>query len=300
MAKGICIILVVAVHAPKVLFDSSWEKIVFESFWALAGSFYVPIFFLLSGIFETNSKQFQPYLKRILRLCKYIIVFWTWGILCWTPIYGEFDFAKGIWQGVGPVWFLHSLLFIEVLWCMMIMLTNNSFFKIASVIIMGGIGFALCKMHHNIYNLTSALLCFPFYAIGYYYKVWFKRHSVNYIVLAISFIIFLLAAFLDNKTEVISVGYIERNIVSFYMAAISGSVFIIELCKISNNRLLAFLGKNSLIIMMVHYSFQWVYYKHLSYIKIDSLLVYCIFIMAWVAISCCFIPLFRNKYYKIM
>lgn len=116
IAKGIGIILILASH---VIFEcnrgTSLESTLYMQWTNILGSFYVPVFFLLSGIFEPKTFDWTVYYKRLIRLVGYIIVFLLWGIVVFFAVSSQFDITRAIKECVHTVWFLYVLLYITII-----------------------------------------------------------------------------------------------------------------------------------------------------------------------------------------
>lgn len=95
-AKAIGIMLIIASHvctAPG-LYDSS----IFKAWDGLINSFYVPMFFLLSGVFESSVCDWRKYGIRLLKLLKYIVIFSIFGFITYGIITGDWS-KNGVLMG---------------------------------------------------------------------------------------------------------------------------------------------------------------------------------------------------------
>lgn len=295
-AKAIGIMLIVASHVVlETDKASTYDAFIYKEWCNLIASFYVPLFFVLSGMFESDSVSWSKTKKRLLKLTKYLVIFYVWGIFAYTIINRQVDILRGA-RLYTPNWFLIVLIYITL--AFNIVKKNGIKVQIIWVLISGGIGYVLACRHHSFLFLGQSLLCLPFYALGFWCKNWFKRTECSVSVLIVSFVCWMIPTLLFKSPQNISINLVGRDLISFYLAAFSGSVFVIELCKIIHSNALCFIGRNSIVIMMVHFSFMYINYNIL-HICINSLLIWTIFVVLWITISVIMIPLFRNKYYDV-
>lgn len=297
IAKGICIILIVASHVVLETDRTSYLESVIYRYWTnILSSFYVPIFFILSGIFEPSSLEFDKYKSRIGRLYKYIIAFWLWGNLTYILINQSCNIIKAA-NSYTPIWFLYVLLYISIIWGFLKRIKLS--YQLCVVCLLAWGGYFLAQHGHSYYYLGTSMLCLPFYGLGYWLKEWLKKTVIRWNVVFISLFTWLVPTILIDRPQNISINLVERDIISFYLAAVSGSILMIELCKLIDFSYLKYVGKNSLIIMMVHFCFMYINYNIL-HIHIDSWWIWIVYVIVWVALSTLLIPIFRNKYYKII
>lgn len=297
IAKGIGIILIVASHVvlqtDKV---SAMEAAIYKYWCNFLSSFYVPVFFMLSGIFETNSLMMRNYWKRILRCFKYVMIFFVWGILAYYVINGDWDIKKGALT-YTPVWFLIVLLYITVLFGLIKRIRLK--YQYLCIFVIGGGGYALAHTGHSYLWLGQTLLCLPFYAVGYWGKDWFKSMNFRPKVFFASLAVWIVITLLFDGEQNISLNLVNKPFVFFYTDALCGSIALIEFCKLIHSKILRYIGLNSIILMMTHLMFVQMNYKTM-YIHIDSWQVWLLCVFALLPLSCCFIPLLRNKFYKII
>lgn len=132
-AKAIGIMLIIASHiCVTPIFATT--SIPYKFWVSIINSFYVPLFFLLSGIFESNSFQWNKYFDRLKRLCRYILIFFIFGLLS-SGIKGNWSVVEGLHATV--VWFLFTLLWITIIFGIIKRFKYNSL--IVSILAMGGV-----------------------------------------------------------------------------------------------------------------------------------------------------------------
>jgi len=147
--------------------------------------------------------------------------------------------------------------------------------------------------------LGQTLLCIPFYAIGFWGKNWFKSKTFRPKVFIACIVIYVaVTAFFDGEQN-IALNMINKDPLFFYLDALCGCVSLVEISKLIHLKWLNYMGRNSIVIMMTHFVFLHINYNIL-HIHIDSYLIWLWFVLSWLLLSCCFIPLLRNKYYKVI
>ncbi len=295
-AKGIGIMLIVASH---VVLDtdnaSEMEGTIYHYWCNFLSSFYVPVFFLLSGVFETDSVDMNNYLRRVLRCVKYVLVSLVWGILAYYVVNGDWDIRKGALT-YTPIWFLIVLLYITICFGLMRLITYKWMYV---VVLMGGVGYGLAYTGHSLLMLGQTCLCLPFYAVGYWGKKWFLSSTFRPKVSFACFLIWVTVTFSFNGEQNIALNLVNKDLFFFYVDALCGSVLLIELSKLIRWNLIEYMGRNSIIIMMTHMMFIYLNYNIL-HIHIDSFPIWLLLVLGCIILSFCFIPLLRNKYYKVI
>ena len=300
IAKGIGIIMILASH---VIFEidrgTALESAIYIQWTNILGSFYVPVFFLLSGIFESKNDDWSSYWKRLLRLVRYIIVFLLWGVFVYFAINRQFDITKAIKGCVHTVWFLYVLTYITIIWG--VIKRTKLYVQMILTILLGGAGYIMASKEHSYFYIGQAFLCIPFYAVGVWLKEWLLQTTFRWKVAAASFVLWILPTlFSVTGLQNISLNQVGRDFLCFYTAAFAGSVLMIEFCKLLHGHWGGeFVGRNSLIIMMVHPCLGYINY-HILHIHIDSWWMWILFVLSWTLISICMVPIFRNKFFKII
>jgi Zn-dependent protease with chaperone function len=89
---------------------------------------------------------------------------------------------------------------------------------------------------------------------------------------------------------------VSQNYFTFYVIAISGSVFVMEISKLVNCEFIGWFGRNTIVPMMVHVTFRIVIGKIML---AETMIFYFAFAVAVIIVSSVFIPLFRNKKYDL-
>lgn len=173
LAKGIGIILVVLFHIPNI------EKLPLFRFWGgWITTFYMPLFFILSGLFFNSSNPFKKIKKLLTPYICFFIIGWVIEALKvvlkrdtiqWESILYPF-YGHTLGYANPPIWFLLSLAEIFLI---SHLLTRYLSPKISFTIsILVGIGGYILGKNDifNSYYLSTSFLCLPFYLGGYYFK----------------------------------------------------------------------------------------------------------------------------------
>ena len=98
------------------------------------------------------------------------------------------------------------------------------------------------------------------------------------------------------RPQNISLNLVNQNYIAFYAEAILGSIFVIEICKLFNNKYFSYFGSNTIVPMMIQIPIIHLLGK---YYEIQTIGVY--YISAIILNLLCYIciPIFRNKQYDI-
>lgn len=108
-AKAIGMMLIVASHVvpTKEVVDS----ILFQTWNGLINSFYAPLFFILSGVFQSSSTDYKKLERRMLILIRYCAIFYVFGIITDGLINGNVSLSPH----KTTIWFLFTLLWITAI-----------------------------------------------------------------------------------------------------------------------------------------------------------------------------------------
>lgn len=289
-AKAIGMMLITASH---VWVTANFSHSDFFICWdALLNSFYVPLFFILSGVFESKQFDFTKLKSRILHLIKIILIFMAVGLFVTWSI--RHDWSIGSCISGSLVWFLITLLWITIIFNFAKRVKHN---PLAITILMGGVGIWCAYNHHSYFYLGQAALCLPFYAIGYYLKEWITRESFNMITCLTSFVIWCLTIIVFYRSpQNISLNMVTQNSVTFYIAALTGSISVIEFSKLIRGNIMAWYGRNSLIPMMVQLPIITIVAK---FIIADNVVIYFSLSLLVIILTGLFIPVLCNRYFNI-
>ena len=120
IAKGICIVLVVLMHATHGVEKAIGQPTLIDPFIEWARPFRLPDFFLISGLFLAAriNKPWRTFLDGKVLHFAYFYLLWTHilialkapGLIGDSGVAGLFDlYASIVWRPFGPLWFLYLL-----------------------------------------------------------------------------------------------------------------------------------------------------------------------------------------------
>lgn len=253
----------------------------------------MPLFFCLSGLFLFRKKEsFRDFTnKKAKSLLFPCLVF---GILLSTYsttldyVRGESEIPLGLrYVGLfintrhnpypGSLWFFLALFLVELMLYFIHKTIRSSAFRLIVVLAISVMG-CLYNQKYKVglpWSLDIAFICILFTEFGYMCKqYWVLSH--NSFVKAVLLLVIFTVTFSLN---VVVLGY-NVNLFSsdygcyplFYLTALSGTYIVYSLsCIIKHNRLLQYLGQNSLLIYSLHFLLLLVVSITYSHIPINGI-----------------------------
>lgn len=282
VAKGIGIVLVVLAHCCGGTLPSN-----------VINSFHMPLFFCLSGLFLfRKNESFRDFInKKAKSLLFPCLVF---GILLSTYsttldyVRGESEIPLGLrYVGLfintrhnpypGSLWFFLALFLVELMLYFIHKTIRSSAFRLIVVLAISVMG-CLYNQKYKVglpWSLDIAFICILFTEFGYMCKQ-YGVLSHNSLAKAVLLLVVFTVTFSLN---VVVLGY-NVNLFSsdygcyplFYLTALSGTYIVYSLlCIIKHNRLLQYLGQNSLLIYSLHFLLLLVVSITYSHIPINGI-----------------------------
>lgn len=255
-AKGIAIILVIFLHIPSTV-----DFIGYELWGGWIRTFYMPFFFLCSGLF------FRPInlCKKIWRLVVPLLFFNALSLLynIRSVIKGEqIDIIQQLLSYLGltgcfpnpPMWFLLSLIEIFVISYFGIKYLKPIICFSISVLL----GFMANELvSHKIVLLfywEPTMLCCSCFLVGYYGNslILSLKKWQMFLALLMSVLFFMIRPEISTISDV----YIPQGFILFFLSAVLGSIGVFGICQILRGYvggILDFYGKNSLILLGTHW-----------------------------------------------
>ena len=247
-AKGVGMLLVILGHMHYPHSDLV-SKFIF--------AFHMPLFFFLSGFLHKNNFGKEYVLRRIDAL---LVPYLIWSVVIWgvnsswgRQYMGEFwDIPLG--NGYGITWFLSCLFIVDVAGAYV----AHLFGRCVIYMIVVGCGCVLLGNLHMIPVVecfNSALLAIGFWLIGWCYS---KYKLVETIIKHFKWLMPLIFAigmmYLFNTKVDIRVGRIGNPLIA-YPVALSWIILLLLGVRFLGKRLsiLDFIGRNSLLFMVVHW-----------------------------------------------
>lgn len=266
LTKGICIILVVMAHI-----GGAFDKLDSHS---MVASFRMPLYFFISGIFFKSYEGFFGFFIR--KINKLLIPFAFFYLSAFLLKYVIWKVAPGTfrlpveWQELllvfqghrlieynPPIWFLIALFNCNILFYLVHTLRDKKL-KLMFIVtlLIGTAGFFLGKYQITLpLYIDVAMTALPFYVGGF----WIRRYNfflfphrfdklIPLFVLAALVIMYFTATMPGMRTNNYS-----GNIGQFYIAAFTGILMIMLLCKrIKRVPFVSYLGRYSVITLGIH------------------------------------------------
>lgn len=274
VARGIGILLVIFGHVSKN------NKLV-----TYISAFHMPLFFFISGyLFDKKKhKDFLPFMrKRVASLVLPYFFFSSISLLFWSLAGIATPASEKFWPLVAgsfysnsrmetlpmlndPLWFLTCLFVVELMFFLFAKLLRGKWL-IALLYLMSVIGYLYpaAGLPPLPWGTEVALTAVVFYGAGYLARR-VRRSPVNpdsskniAVVFALSLIVFAIVPLLNIN---VSINYLNfGNYLYFYLAAAAGIAITVILARwLSRSRFLAYLGRNSLAILGLHWMLLPVY-----------------------------------------
>ncbi|WP_455767002.1 acyltransferase family protein [Phocaeicola plebeius] len=109
-AKALGMVFIVASH---IGITNNAINNIYTLWCDILGSFYVPLFFILSGCFESQTYDITKLKKRIIKLIKYCVIFYTFGVIMDGIICNHWTLTHCTSQ--TTIWFLFVLIWITLI-----------------------------------------------------------------------------------------------------------------------------------------------------------------------------------------
>lgn len=311
--KGVCIILVVLWHCLQFcgFEDIQYNKTVM--------AFLMPLFFFLSGIFFRPYDSFATFLKKKVNslLIPFLLFYYTTCaplFLVRSAIHHTLTMASLInalfmwiteFYENQALWFILCLFNISMLFYTIYRLSNE--FQRSKIVLMllsvclGIIGCLLSINKINLYmNLDSALTCLPYFYLGYclknYTSLLSRRPDIKSVWIILLLLVSILLLTYDKSIPGYFSNIFNESFYLVYAAGGTGCIFVLLIFRFTEyNRVLSYLGQNTLTILAIHYLIIKYFSSHMfAYCKngIGVLFLTIIMTMTLTIIS---IPFF-NKY----
>lgn len=259
-AKGIAIILVVLQHASISI--SNYIM-----------SFHMPFFFMIYG-FTLDDRQLTSSSSLKKKIMAYIVPYFIWAFVYLRHLkiesylrilWGTSDALKGVSQATLwflPVFFLSVVVYRKIMEKILISKYNKYLLCVASLICL-----AILDCNLNRGNLIENGLWFGcniaaggvmFMIFGYLFRKIFdfiiasaKIKRWCYIILLIIMGVVLIPTYKVNAPVIMGKGY-YGNYCLYLLTAISQSIMLICVSYIICNKIFQYLGKNTMIIYLIH------------------------------------------------
>lgn len=247
-------------------------------------SFFIPVFFFISGLFIKESIREQAFLKFLkTKLQRLIIPYLTFSIfsyLLWFFVIGRIKdttlpsqplihFLTNLIYGVGgygwleyniTLWFFPCLFITELIFFFLIRFLSRRRLILA-LFLLSTIGYSFFEFidpgkFRLPFGADIALTGVVFYGIGYLIKPYFLNDSYKMWYQPLSLFLGMLAYIIFsnlNQQSAFVIGNFGKNYFYFYLAALSGILFWSQVSRvIKPNKVFEEIGKNTLVIFPLH------------------------------------------------
>lgn len=277
LAKGFCIILVVLEHVARPLVGQDTSTSVFLN---ICGTFRMPLYFILSGIFfkDYSFKVFS--IKKINNLLIPYLFMFVASNICDAALYyhdtGKISLIGGDYPKISSAtWFLLCLFELNLLLWLSNRLVINKWLRLAFCLTLG-----ICGSKVDIpYFLDVCLTSVPFFYIGTLLKPYIQGKKNAYYIerywYVTLFVIFIIYCIYYPKGNVVPTNTIQTNIFLFYLYGVMGTIFILILSKkINYLPFFSYVGRYSIIVLCWHFALLYPLQYYLkNYIASSSVLI---------------------------
>lgn len=240
-------------------------------------SFCMPLFFFASGVIAANRKKEKSFDKKSLlsKIKSLLVPYIIWGLM-----YSGFSFYKVLMLGYGSYYSIKQAGSLSSLWFLPVMFVsvcifelfnkadktqNKNYFLVFLVLL-----FVIAVIMPNTYTgypfgFDTALLATSFIIFGYISENFLKEKAKKNVILIAIIMIGFAITLLWKYNIVEGIGYVlmaDMNIgnpVIFIVISSAGCWMVYGLARITEtinvnfiNKILSFLGKNTLVIFAVH------------------------------------------------
>lgn len=264
-AKGLCMMFVVFVHIHFYFGNDYYGQTCLKSF-------YLPLFFLLSGLFFKSYGSFPNFLVRKTNtiLIPFLFFFYTtsvlltWGIsllrgnnIDWTLLWA---YVTPEHYPNLPLWFLICLFVQSIGFYLIFHLCkdgNKRGVMAIVIFVIGGLGISLRKIGVNLpVQIDSAMSSLPFFFFGWLmsqYKLLTIIEERKQRLRIVFIVLFYLISWLTCGEINYQKNAFDLNPFFVYLSGTSGAISVIllskVLCKIS---FIKFIGRYSLMVLCTH------------------------------------------------
>lgn len=290
VAKGILILMVVVTHVcwavgslANVSVGESWRFInkVGFSLWV---PFYMPCFFVCTGFCTGFNKDTNSFVKS-----KIIALIWPMILL----------------SSVNN-WFIWSMFVALMIYYFAQKLIKNKYILGGALLLLSVVGAFFANnewfMEHNKFYFIHAfgLTIFLFFGQGLKAHPWILDNKwISFFAFVVFVSTFSISFFGDKSIPAIYSKYLVKPffVPLHWLIACSGSIVLIKFSKwIHSNRILEFLGRNSLIIYFLHVSLIVQIVKHIP-LSTDSYVSFVFIVVVSVIVSSLISAVLNTKYF---
>ena len=299
LAKGICIFLVVMGHSGFPISIPGWSIV------------RMPLYFMLSGLFFKNYGGWIQFVKKktnvilipffFFYLTGYIIYYllkWLYPSLLITDANGIWDLFNNRQFFNGPIWFLLTLYWCNIIFCGISLYVNNDINKLLIIFLLGFIGWYLGNK--NIFVplfIDVAMSCMPFFTIGYFLKKTPILYPNKYDKFNLLFFLIMWAISYVIESSMYQRCSLHYNGIegwSTYLLAFTSVMSVIFLCKVFNYiPFISYIGRYSIVLLCIHHMIYRPLTLLMAYFQKYSLNGFTVAFLTLILSALC-IPLFKK------
>lgn len=275
LAKGFCIILVVAYHVNKALHFNQ-----FPLFWETLSVFRMPLYFFLSGLFFKEYEGFFGFfLRKVNKLLIPFFFFYIVTSFALSNIMNLFGLpvpdseslgVSGLWAFVyekfsnGPIWFLLALFIVNIYFYVILvavkqMTSNPNIVAAIVTLVCLGLGFFSVTFISGRYNLycfmDTAMSALPFFAMGYlffrYTDILVPNRFDEFLPIVV-IACFSFTFFVNGKCSY-KANTFSLNPILQYVSGMTGTLGVVFLAKLLRDLpFVSYWGRYSIMILVTH------------------------------------------------
>lgn len=262
LAKGICILLVLAVHIVPEL-GKRYEMLT---------CLRMPLYFCLSGMFFKDYGGIKNLIVK--KADKLLLPFFGWYLISYCFYYfrvftlGEaseyfhiLDFFTRPYFYNIPLWFLLSLFWVNLLYCYIIKISDKPYVRIPVVGLFMVVGWLFSFSEYpNWFFIGTAMTCLPYFCLGRYLAdtpVVRRKDKKRDLLTALACLC-IAGIYVALPENTVSMSYYNNtlesgNIIFFYLVSSSLVILTLLTCKyIGKLPYISYLGRFSIIVLVTH------------------------------------------------
>lgn len=197
-------------------------------------------------------------------------------------------YARPLGLNVGPIWFLAALFDVTILFFVfykVILSKNNIYLSLVFLGLISIVAFYLPKLENKFdfflpFKLDCSLMALVFYSVGYLTKEYMsllwndKKVIIKLILVVTSICVIVVFPYFILGNTYLSGGIYGSDLFVYLFTAICGSVLLMIVGMFFyKSTVLSFIGKNSLIIFILHSFCLVIYSKILGILGIKASLI---------------------------
>lgn len=260
LAKGICILMVLFFHIgiPDV-----------------PGIKYMrmPFYFVLSGLFfsdyggfnnlllKKTNKIFVPFLFfYVVSYFYFYLIRLSFPEYLPSNVHGILDIFRSEWIYNGPIWFLLSLFWVNIIFYFVNKYGVNNWGRGVLVVLCAFLGYTLGKEDVYIIGyVATSLTSIPYFYVGYLLKQTnlLLSNKLDKYNLLFFVVFYSLALVMERYTSSTHIWYLTNDFHGFppivYIRSLFGVFAILALCKVVKHLpLVSYLGRYSIVVLVLH------------------------------------------------